>query len=201
MVPGTGIVFCYSYGFHGCVGRQWVIIYTQRENMASITQQPNGKWRAQIYVKGERDTKVFSTELMAKEWAKAVEGRLKKRAELKELLDVGAGLANFPARIVQAMLDAPLTSEQIIAASIPTSIICGIYFLIRDDRIVYVGQSRNVLRRVARHIDDGKRFDHFSVAPCAMADLDKMERTYIAALYPDENMSLGNAIPRAAVFV
>jgi hypothetical protein len=65
--------------------------------------------------------------------------------------------------------------------------------LIRDNRIVYVGQSTNVLRRVARHIDDGKEFDHFTITPCKSEDLDKVERTYITALYPDDNLSLGNS--------
>jgi hypothetical protein len=161
--------------------------------MASIIKSGE-KWRAQIKVGNVRDSKSFSTESAAREWAKAIETRLRKRAELKELLAVGAGLSNFPARIVQAMLDAPLTSEQIVAAAIPTSVICGIYFLIRGDRIVYVGQSRNVLRRVARHIDDGKQFDHFSIAPCRIDELDNLERTYITALYPEENLSLGSAL-------
>lgn len=165
--------------------------------MASITQQSNGKWRAQIFVKGQRDTKVFATEKMAREWGKAVEDKLKKRAELKELIEVGAGLPNFPKRIIEAMFDSPLTYSEIVEGSIPTSVVCGIYFLIRDDRIVYVGQSTNALRRVARHIDDGKIFDRFSIAPCKKEELDKLERTYITALYPEENMTFGNASSQA----
>jgi predicted GIY-YIG superfamily endonuclease len=158
--------------------------------MASITPHKS-KWRAQVYVGGIRDSKVFSTESSAREWACALENKLKKRAELKALLDVGAGLANFPTRIVQGMLDAPLEREQILAASIPKSIVCGIYFLIRGERIVYVGQSKNVLRRIGRHVDNGKIFDSFSFCPCAESDLDRLEAAYIAALYPENNYSLG----------
>ncbi|MEO0700325.1 MAG: GIY-YIG nuclease family protein, partial [Pseudomonadota bacterium] len=112
---------------------------------------------------------------------------------LRELVEVGAGLPNFPERILQAMADAPLSRSEILGAAIPTSVICGIYFLIKRDRIVYVGQSKNVLRRIARHIDDGREFDRFTISPCKEEDLDRMEATYISALYPDQNVMLGKA--------
>jgi integrase len=48
--------------------------------MASITLQPNGKWRAQIYVKGERDTQVFRTQREAKAWAVARESELREQS-------------------------------------------------------------------------------------------------------------------------
>ncbi|MEX3668000.1 tyrosine-type recombinase/integrase [Paraburkholderia phenoliruptrix] len=50
--------------------------------MASITLQPNGKWRAQVYVKGERDTQVFRTQREAKAWGAAREDELRKRSTL-----------------------------------------------------------------------------------------------------------------------
>lgn len=160
--------------------------------MASITRYKD-RWRVQIKVGKHRASNIFSTEEDAREWGLALETKLKRRAELQDLLEVGAGLANFPTRIVQAILDAPLTADQIIASAIPKSVICGVYFLIRGDRIVYVGQSKNALRRIARHVDDGREFDQFAIAPCNEADLDRLERTYITALYPDENLTLGNA--------
>lgn len=46
--------------------------------MASITVQPNGKWRAQIFVKGERDTQVFRTQREAKAWAAAREEEMRR---------------------------------------------------------------------------------------------------------------------------
>jgi hypothetical protein len=159
--------------------------------MASIVKYRD-RWRAQVKIGKTRSSGTFSTEQAARDWSSALEKRLKKRAELETLLEVGAGLANFPTRIVQAMLDAPLTAEQIIASGIPKTVICGVYFLIRKGRIVYVGQSKNALRRIARHVDDGKEFDHFAIAPCGEHELDEQERTYILALYPDDNMSLGN---------
>lgn len=50
--------------------------------MASITQQPNGKWRAQLFVKGERDTQVFRTQREAKAWASTREDEMRKASKL-----------------------------------------------------------------------------------------------------------------------
>lgn len=52
--------------------------------MASITQQPNGKWRAQIFVKGERDTQVFRTQREAKSWGAAREEEMRRMGGLPE---------------------------------------------------------------------------------------------------------------------
>ena len=52
--------------------------------MASITQQKNG-WRAQVYVAGERDSKVFRTQREAKSWAAA------REIEMRRLKTVPAG--------------------------------------------------------------------------------------------------------------
>jgi predicted GIY-YIG superfamily endonuclease len=164
--------------------------------MASITRS-NDKWRAQIYVKGERKSKVFATEEAATEWAKAQEIRLTAKGDLRELITLGLGVPNFPRRIVEAMQEAPLSREEIVDGAIPISVVCGIYFLIRGEQIVYVGQSTNVLRRIARHIYDGKTFDSFTISPCAAADLDRLESVYITALYPEENMALGKSAAAA----
>jgi hypothetical protein len=159
--------------------------------MASITKVKE-KWRAQVYVLGQRDSKMFETEGAARAWAVSREARLRKRSELSELLKVGEGIPNFPRRIVEAMHEAPLDYDEIVKGTIPTSIMCGIYFLVKNERIVYVGQSTNVLRRVARHIEDGKDFDSFSITPCPKPDLDRMEAVYITAFYPELNTLLGS---------
>lgn len=161
--------------------------------MASI-KQCGDKWRVQIKVGGTRASNTFSTEAAARDWATALETRLRKRADLQEVIDVVAGLPHFPKRILEAMASAPLSPDEIVDGSMPKTVLCGIYFLIRDDRIVYVGQSKNALRRVGRHIDDGKDFDRFTIAPCAEEDLDRLERTYITAFYPEQNLTLGNAL-------
>jgi integrase len=52
--------------------------------MASITQQPNGKWRAQIFVKGRRDTQVFRTQREAKSWAVSREEEMRRLSGVPE---------------------------------------------------------------------------------------------------------------------
>jgi integrase len=52
--------------------------------MASITQQPNGKYRAQVYVKGERDTQVFRTQREARAWAAAREEQMRQLRSVPE---------------------------------------------------------------------------------------------------------------------
>lgn len=150
-------------------------------------------WRVQVAIKGYRASKSFSREADARAWAHGIEEKLRKRHELEALIAVGEGIPNFPGRILSALREIPYGADEIIRSAIPAFTVCGIYFLIRDDRIIYVGQSTNIYRRVARHIDDGKKFDRFSVVSCPKEDLDRIERMYITALYPDENMSLGNS--------
>lgn len=49
--------------------------------MASVTRQGDG-WRAHVYVKGTRDTKVFRTQREAKAWSAARESELRERSEM-----------------------------------------------------------------------------------------------------------------------
>jgi len=67
----------------------------------------------------------------------------------------------------------------------------GIYFLIKDDRVVYVGQSRsNMLQRIAQHTHD-KDFDAVAVHAVperyGLTDLDELEAAYIYELTPPYN--------------
>jgi len=88
-----------------------------------------------------------------------------------------------------------LTEGQILKQSEPLRFTeRGIYFLIKGDRVVYVGQSRhNMLVRIADHTHS-KDFD--SVAVHAVAerwssdDLDELEAEYIWELEPPYNGNL-----------
>jgi integrase len=64
--------------------------------LASITQQKNG-WRAQVYVSGERDSKVFRTQREAKAWAstREIELRTRKTTPAAELHTVGEMLKRY----------------------------------------------------------------------------------------------------------
>lgn len=61
----------------------------------------------------------------------------------------------------------------------------GIYFLKKEDEIVYVGQSINIHRRVEQHKD--KDFDDYSFIECEKSLLDCTEEFYILKCNPKYN--------------
>jgi hypothetical protein len=63
---------------------------------------------------------------------------------------------------------------------------CGIYFLIDEKKVVYVGQSVNVFSRVFAHLGS-KNFDSYVYLPCEKEKLDKLESLYIHFLSPPLN--------------
>lgn len=81
---------------------------------------------------------------------------------------------------------AMLTEAEIVAGSLPLPEVCGIYFLIDEGRVVYVGQSLNVLGRMPRHAMS-KQFDRFAYIPCDQEALNFAESLYIHALQPPLN--------------
>jgi hypothetical protein len=89
-----------------------------------------------------------------------------------------------PIRPEPPPLPALLSAEAIHAAAAPWSDGCGIYFLIHEERIVYVGQSQNVYSRVSRHLSRHRNFDAWHWVPCRQDTLTRLERAYIEALMP-----------------
>lgn len=78
-----------------------------------------------------------------------------------------------------------LIEREIVKAALPidTSDYCGVYFLVKGDRVVYVGQSIHIQMRVREHAKD-KDFDSFSFIRCEKKKLDVLESLYIHALRP-----------------
>jgi excinuclease UvrABC nuclease subunit len=65
---------------------------------------------------------------------------------------------------------------------------CGIYFLVDDGEIVYVGQAVDLRRRLVEHYELGaKPFDSYFFLPTNESDLDAVEAHYIHALKPKYN--------------
>lgn len=65
---------------------------------------------------------------------------------------------------------------------------CGIYFLLEDSQIVYVGQSVNIYARIANHANENlKKFTHYSFIECDRKDLSELEALYIGYLAPKLN--------------
>lgn len=63
----------------------------------------------------------------------------------------------------------------------------GIYFLVHEKVVVYVGQSVNVYGRAFTHTD--KVFDSVYYLPCPENELLKLESQWIAKLKPIYNMT------------
>lgn len=81
----------------------------------------------------------------------------------------------------------PLSKKEILAKSkIDNADISGIYFLIKNNKIVYIGQSKSIAVRLAGHNHKGF-FDCYSYIACNESDLDFMESMYIGIYRPELN--------------
>jgi hypothetical protein len=63
----------------------------------------------------------------------------------------------------------------------------GVYFLIYRGKVVYIGKSTNVKRRISQHLLTNKVFDNVSVHHVKYEDLTGLEGIYINALKPEHN--------------
>lgn len=84
------------------------------------------------------------------------------------------------------------TEEEIVNSSIPApKPLVGIYFLIQDKKIVYVGKSRDIKERIAEHTKphSDKKFDSFSYIELPEEFLD-YNRVY--DINEKENIALNN---------
>lgn len=76
----------------------------------------------------------------------------------------------------------------------------GLYALRRWGKIVYIGQSNNILRRIGEHAAEGvKEFDSFSYIRCDdKRERDRLEAHWINYFKPKYNINLNygcNAYP------
>ena len=93
----------------------------------------------------------------------------------------------LPTRQREAIGKANYSAAEILESAFPLDLLSGVYFLVRDQVICYVGQTTNILARLGRHKRDGRNFDSFAFIPCQPAQLDELESIYIAMLMPDGN--------------
>lgn len=66
----------------------------------------------------------------------------------------------------------------------------GIYFLIKKEEIIYIGQSQCILRRINEHLKNGKKFDSITIQYMPYStkkDKRELEHKYIERLRPEEN--------------
>jgi hypothetical protein len=68
------------------------------------------------------------------------------------------------------------------------NIACGVYFLLKQDEIVYIGQSVDCFSRVLSHMKDtSKDFNRACYFPVCREELDDIEETLIALFKPKQN--------------
>lgn len=69
----------------------------------------------------------------------------------------------------------------------------GIYFLLQSGKVVYVGQSTNVEKRLISHKCSEKQFDSCRVINCANNLLLYYEKRWIKRFNPTYNLPTGGA--------
>lgn len=84
--------------------------------------------------------------------------------------------------------DTLLSESEILAQKrlLANELIQGIYFLIKDDEIVYVGQStRSVYDRIFAHFhEEKKHFDSYTILQSDEENLNDLEAAYIFMCAP-----------------
>ena len=71
----------------------------------------------------------------------------------------------------------------------------GVYFLYRDNKLVYVGESGNVFGRIGEHIREGiKEFDEFEFIELSEIERKSMEAFLIEIIRPEYNLIGGKTI-------
>jgi molybdopterin converting factor small subunit len=94
---------------------------------------------------------------------------------------------NVTGKQLQQPLNDPLLDEdEILLLAGIRRLKCGIYFLIKDESVVYVGQSINIAQRIANH-KTTKDFDTFTYIQCKPENLNTIEAMYIDRLKPKYN--------------
>lgn len=83
-----------------------------------------------------------------------------------------------------------LSPTEIVRRSLPADHLSGVYFLLKADEVVYVGQSVNMYRRVEAHRLQGKDFDRVTYLPAREEVLRELEMVYIHLYRPAQNVLL-----------
>jgi len=92
------------------------------------------------------------------------------------------------ANVVVNETDHLLNAEEIVSRAQPFENCCGVYFLINNGEIVYVGQSVNIWGRLGTHFNDNlKEFDRIAYVLVDKEDLNRVEAAYIRKFQPKYN--------------
>jgi len=78
------------------------------------------------------------------------------------------------------------SKTEILKGATPINSLSGIYFLMSNNEIVYVGQSKNIYARIHSH-STSKKFDSVSWVLCDATERSAMETAYIMLYEPKLN--------------
>ena len=110
----------------------------------------------------------------------------KKKEALQKCINLDSHLLSFLELSKALTGRILLRPEQIVEGSAEYTKRCGVYFLIDNNRIIYVGQSVNIEARMASHARN-KNFNRFAFVACEPELLDALESLYIHFLMPELN--------------
>lgn len=136
--------------------------------------------------KANRERKKLEEELCKKHARELKFGILELREELEMLRQSVQMEEKFIEAAKELKTGLLLREHEIVEHAMPAVSACGIYFLIDEKKVVYVGQSVNVFSRVFAHLGS-KNFDSYVYLPCEKEKLDKLESLYIHFLSPPLN--------------
>ena len=112
-----------------------------------------------------------------------IERNVSQEIECETILDIGSNSlcpgigCDLPPHLM-------IEEEDVVFEAQPINSVCGIYFLVRKNAIVYVGQTTNIFQRLGEHIKT-KPFDSVTFLPIDDPDdLDLFEAHYIEKFNP-----------------
>lgn len=150
---------------------------TQEQRKQSVAKATATR-KANIAARNKRREDALTYRNGLKEEIEALEHKLSQMRYLDKINDLAAPLTGHSL----------LREEEIVAHSLPWQRSTGVYFLIHQRKVVYVGQSVCILSRIQTHsVDPGKVFDHYTYVECSAEKLDILESLYIHLLRPPLN--------------
>ena len=125
------------------------------------------------------------------------DGYARKISEQKEIMHRQTGIVlaaiRWPA-LAKAAGDVPATIEGVaglLELPNPARFSPGVYFLVFESEVVYVGQSMRPVGRIMDHLKEKQKiFDRCYLLPVAESDLVRVEAAFIRELRPIYNTQL-----------
>jgi len=122
-----------------------------------------------------------------------VEMRIRELNSERDKLEREAILGNLSAKLTSKTM---LTESEVVDGCQPWDKAVGVYFLIKNKSVVYVGQSTSVYSRISTH-QSTKDFDSIAWVPCENYMLDRLESLYIHTFRPALNGNMNNGYKSA----